>query len=223
LKRVSLLDNGTEGTAIKLFQFDYYDEEPLPLYESDEIDHWGFYNGSGYSFTNVGDNWIDDYITAKTPDATGVYQKAEVLKKITFPTGGHTLFEYEPNAYSREVLIGRVLSDYFTTDKVAGGLRVKSVKTYTHNDDPNYQTTEYYYGIGYDPNNSTTSTQSSGIIGGIPQYYWPDYEGITYKGNTFYYDRFSTGSVTPYGFNGSGSHIGYSEVTVVQKEAVLQM
>ncbi|WP_217607267.1 RHS repeat domain-containing protein [Chitinophaga sp. GbtcB8] len=85
------------------FKFQY-DETPLPPRNVSSQDFWGYYNGKMNEtlipetfYTNsfndqpmyVGDNRQTDYN----------FMKAGVLKKITYPTGGYTTYDYAPNYY----------------------------------------------------------------------------------------------------------------------------
>ena len=68
-----------------------YDEQQLPSKHSNSIDFWGFYNGK-----NRGQYLIfEDVQGNSTVDP--VKMQAGILKKITYPTGGSSVFEYEPN------------------------------------------------------------------------------------------------------------------------------
>ena len=77
-------------------RFDYY--EGLPARNSNSIDYWGFYNGKAntdklprtllYSTSIVG-------TANRTPDEE--YAKCGSLKRITYPTGGSTEFNWELN------------------------------------------------------------------------------------------------------------------------------
>lgn len=131
------------------YMFQYNNTINLPEQTSLSKDLWGFYNGMSNSsliprtniqFTpeinsstttiTIGNNTVN----GRLPDS--VYMQAAILKKITFPTGGHTDFEYETNRHL----------DQNGTVQLAGGLRVKSIKYYdVLNDNPLIKT--YKYGI----------------------------------------------------------------------------
>ncbi|MCO6164530.1 hypothetical protein, partial [Flavobacterium sp. NRK F7] len=68
-----------------------YDEQSLPSKHSNSIDSWGYYNGK-----NRGQylRFIDNEANSSVDP---VKMQAGILKKITYPTGGSTVFEYEPN------------------------------------------------------------------------------------------------------------------------------
>ncbi|WP_299458647.1 RHS repeat domain-containing protein [uncultured Microscilla sp.] len=80
------------------YVFEYHEELPVPDRASKSQDHWGFYNGaqnttlipkltSGQPYGNANRN--PDFEATRTT----------VLKKMIYPTGGHTVFEYEQNHY----------------------------------------------------------------------------------------------------------------------------
>lgn len=91
------------------YSFDY--EGPLPVRGSGTInmqDHWGFYNSNGSPHL-VPPIVLEQMTTGdliyqsggdRTPDPNKM--KAGMLKKITYPTGGSTSFDFEPHDYSHE-------------------------------------------------------------------------------------------------------------------------
>lgn len=92
-------------------------------------DFFGYFNGYsnqsliGLSSYNVGSTTTPNNITITNGGANrstvSTYMKQGVLKKITYPTGGFTTFDYETNQYQ-----------YEGTTYLAGGLRVKEIKSY---------------------------------------------------------------------------------------------
>lgn len=80
------------------YEFTYSDRRMS--YDS-HIDHWGFYNGDNGIFGVSKDDlenlngrrpFYDSYKNTNYPD---------LLKKITYPSGGYTLFEWEQNTFSK--------------------------------------------------------------------------------------------------------------------------
>lgn len=96
------------GTSVeKSYSFDY-DSQILPSRHSNSIDFWGYYNGKNRgNFINYSSI---DHMKA-TVDPLKV--QAGLLKKITYPTGGYTMFEYEPNKVINNLFV-RPLQNYFT-------------------------------------------------------------------------------------------------------------
>lgn len=125
LKLDGLSIEGSTSSNPQQYQFEY-NSGHVPSRDSYATDHWGFYNGknlnndilpqievpfpSGHPSSHV----ILELTGAnKDPDPT--YSGNGLLKKIIYPTGGYTEFEYEGNTYgyrSNEQL--EILSDIGT-------------------------------------------------------------------------------------------------------------
>ena len=153
-----------------------YDSRKLPAYNSTVTDNWGYWNNKDYRETDIEDDFFG-YRSASLE-----HTMAETLTGITWPTGGHTLFEYELNDYSR-IATQAPDFDLIETAGTAGGLRIKKI---THTSD----TTSYTHCFEYKNEDGT----SSGILSGIPVY---EAEGGDQDGGTgspqpmysaFYYD-----------------------------------
>jgi YD repeat-containing protein len=93
------------GGQPETYKFEYDNIQPPSIY-SYAVDYFGFYNGA----TNNGDlmpNILPDQDQLKdtgplgyanrNPSAT--HMMAGMLRKIVHPTGGYTVFDYEPNKY----------------------------------------------------------------------------------------------------------------------------
>ncbi|MEM9679881.1 MAG: hypothetical protein AAF901_06120, partial [Bacteroidota bacterium] len=118
----SVVEEGNDGSTKPSHEFTYYKKDLLPIREEAKIstDHWGFYNGTGglipknfkdYPY-NTGDAFhktiidrlrydellVGGAVHNREPDPEKM--KYGSLSKITYPTGGYTLFEFEPNEYS---------------------------------------------------------------------------------------------------------------------------
>jgi hypothetical protein len=78
-----------------------YNDVPLPSRLSLSQDHWGFYNGKNNLYLyppatmTIGSFTVN--LTGGDRDVDINYTKAGMLKKITYPTGGYTAFEFENN------------------------------------------------------------------------------------------------------------------------------
>jgi YD repeat-containing protein len=158
------------------YEFQYNNTVKLPPYISGHYDHLGFYNGNDFSFIfndafynlNHAQENNTNYMNARKGDETGKYVTAEILEKIQYPTGGYSIFEYEPHMVSNMVGIGRsVLVDPITT--TPGGLRIKKIKNYSSNG-VFADSKAYYYTSDFSPNNRNAT--SSGRLSFTPQYYW---------------------------------------------------
>jgi len=130
------------------------------------IDYWGYYNGnpigSGYiyipNFTvfyadNGGGNSYTIPGTNRTPNFT--YMQGGVLNKITYPTKGYTVFEYEAHKASNQVY---------------GGLRIKEIRNYNH-DNTLAEKKWYKYGTGESGNGRAVFP----ISGTVSSVYLPDF------------------------------------------------
>lgn len=145
LRLDEVLIKNQKNTTEKKYEFNY-NNLTLPKYNSRSQDYWGYYNGKVsntlvprmqidyISGTNSGNNspiWIGSNISdSREPDEE--FMKACVLNKITYPTGGYTEFEFESNRYTENNL-----------SKLAGGLRIKSIKSYSASND-NQPLSKYY-------------------------------------------------------------------------------
>lgn len=133
LDSLKVFDNA--GTEISKYKFDYNTATNLPAPGVSQLskDYWGYYNGRSNSClvpqTSVSyqpaAGGSTSTITIGSTNSVGrepdsVYVQANILKRIYYPTGGRTEFEYESNRY----LEGG------STMKLAGGLRIKTIKSY---------------------------------------------------------------------------------------------
>ncbi|MEL6986770.1 MAG: hypothetical protein AAGK97_02980 [Bacteroidota bacterium] len=126
LKLDSIQEVGHLGTTLPAHSFEYEDQL-LPPKSSMEQDIWGFYNGRnnhclipGVKIINSLDEGFNEYI-AQDPlsctavrtcdpsmihdlmgsnrESDGFYSNASILKKINYPTGAFTSFNYEENQF----------------------------------------------------------------------------------------------------------------------------
>lgn len=143
LEKVQFL--GSDGIIDNTYSFEYHTDgfswnEGTPYSK----DFWGYYNGKpnadlipaqSVQYTE-NNSIIQRTVTIGSADrnSVGTFMKEGVLKRINFPTGGYTEFDYEPHRYLED-----------NVSKIAGGLRIKSVKSYDGvNDSPIVKT--YAYG-----------------------------------------------------------------------------
>ncbi len=69
-------------------------------------DHWGFYNGQPNQTLIPPSKRLDDvWLPGADRNAYAEYAVAGVLKKINYPTGGYTAFEYESNDQANHYFI----------------------------------------------------------------------------------------------------------------------
>ncbi|WP_421762904.1 hypothetical protein [Ekhidna sp.] len=80
------------------YVFDYKNEDNLPNRTTYKADHWGYYSGQHggeFPFSSTFP-WLDN----PTREPQGNTASYGSLDKVTFPTGGYQLFNYELNEYN---------------------------------------------------------------------------------------------------------------------------
>lgn len=133
------IDISGEGS----YSMHYHKEDDVfPGIDTYAIDWYGYYNGG---------NWHSyfippaDSIAVLDNDRTKIfnyrksneeYAKYGMLDRIVYPTGGYTTYSYESNSWAK---IAHVISGYEDrvnglSNKKVGGLRIKEICDYTHND-----------------------------------------------------------------------------------------
>ena len=167
LDKVRFRDLASEETD-REFRF-AYDTLPLPpSYNSKFTDHWGYYTNHQYADvladkTSESDNYYQTLLNnimdeRRAPNAR--YMQAEILKEITYPTGGVRKFEYEPHTYQWIATCFNPDTQLFDfsvrlSPGMAGGLRIKSITD-------SLSTTKI--------EKRTFSYNNSGILSGKPLY-----------------------------------------------------
>lgn len=197
-----------EGT----YSFNYDSEVygGFPPFGTHAVDAWGYYNGS-YENTarqflanglSYDDTTLDETVNSAYRYSNHVCTFKGMLTKVTYPTGGYTEIEYEPNAIGAQVIRNsstEYLPDIRTIPTAqTGGLRVKSITNYAYGDETG-RTTSYSY--------TSADGGSSGILLSTPRY------GVKYyaRGNGFnsYVEYYSLHDVYQY----SGTNVEYGRVT----------
>ena len=134
LKLDRLLIRDSRGGQFASYSFDYNTTSRLPAYLNPSSgtgpyatgnnifymgqDHWGYYNGVTTNknlFTYEKHSTYRLNETEANRSVNSTTTQACILKKITYPTGGYTEFEYEGNKG--------------TNGENTGGLRIKSVRS----------------------------------------------------------------------------------------------
>ncbi len=83
------------------YLFGYLNEgSPWPNQVLSPVDHWGYLNGYGTVSCLIPIEYYA-YGTDRSPRES--YTKYGLLNKITYPTGGSTVFDFEPNIYNSGV------------------------------------------------------------------------------------------------------------------------
>lgn len=102
LKLDTIIENG-----IKKHSFDYYTSNIVPNKTTLSQDYWGFYNGILNTKTLIPSSLLSDsYGVSDLADRHPVASSAKLfsLKRIQYPTGGFTEFDYESNTYDRTAI-----------------------------------------------------------------------------------------------------------------------
>lgn len=151
-----------------------YNSGPLVEPFTIDIDHWNYWSGKGSNKTLIPDldysqlaYWLEGPFTkyrSLNREATGKDCDVFMLNEITYPTGGHTRYEYEPHDYERYIAqdgpsYGLLLKGAISGDpkgKIAGGARLKRM---THYDGSSLAKTAFYQYTA-----DKRSKRSSGIL-----------------------------------------------------------
>lgn len=102
LRLDSLMERSPECLFAPPYTFTYETAPELPARNSFAQDHWGYYNGKTDNATLVPKLNVTAFgkplsLTGADRAPYGEPMKAGMLKKITYPSGGSTEFEFEPN------------------------------------------------------------------------------------------------------------------------------
>ncbi len=92
--------SNTNSDSILVSAFEYVSGD-LPDYSSRSVDYWGFYNGK-FNTTSIPQYYLNPTSgmlagADRTSDPEAI--KTSVLKKIVYPTGGFTEFDFEANRF----------------------------------------------------------------------------------------------------------------------------
>ena len=189
---------GTKG--VYRFRYDRFEELPSD-YLTTEADHWGYYNGKPYFIKG---KLVDEKLeTVRNPNFS--FTKIGSLIEMQYPTGGVSVFEYEPNTYSKSLTMDR--QSVIESQGIGGGLRIKSIKNYDSKTlEEKLQERNFFYNI-------PGTNISSGELFAIPMYNWNGWKikcelnNATYKLSTQH-----AASIIPLA-NSFGVSLGYSCVT----------
>lgn len=85
------------------WRFEYYGDTSFPSFLSRSKDHWGFYNGSynpsgmpAADYSRLVFRWVNNPMVGANRESSSAALQG-MLKKIVYPTGGSTFFQYESN------------------------------------------------------------------------------------------------------------------------------
>ena len=125
-----------------IFRFDY-NPQRFEVYEAQ--DYWGFYNGATSNmvqgsltplmkFRTINGKSYESWVTVGAADrhVDTLKMQANIITRVTYPTGGYTSFEYEPhhlNWTNSGQYSTNIDSQYRTSLEYGGGLRLKKTIT----------------------------------------------------------------------------------------------
>jgi hypothetical protein len=86
------------SVVIPAYSFEYFTEF-VPRRLSFGVDHWGFINGANSNTGLIPTYTVNDFtqVTGANRDAAWPAMRGGALKRINYPTGGYTDFEFEAN------------------------------------------------------------------------------------------------------------------------------
>jgi hypothetical protein len=159
------------------YVFEYYKTNVLPAYYTKGIDHWGYWNSKDENTklapldtydVNTGNYELNNTFRDSNPQN---YDMA-LLSKITYPTKGFSIFEYEPQYYGKKVertyssMFLPTLTSNITNGGLVGGARIHKISSYATNSTVSSTEKTYKYTTTIDGN------ASSGILMNWPRYFY---------------------------------------------------
>ncbi|MCM1413804.1 MAG: hypothetical protein NC111_01810 [Bacteroides sp.] len=186
--------SGTDNIAEETYTFTYHRPDLLPPYLSEQTDHWGYYNGVDNDFN---DPMATMAANPKTLTLGSLYE-------IIYPTGGKSVFEFEPHSYARISNVN-TCGDIVEQDSTdyAGGIRIKRIVNVS-NDNSEPAIKEYHYVMNFKP--GIDGLKSSGILE-CP----PIHRNVAEYSNGFSFIEQCRQPLSNV-INNFGQHIGYQEV-----------
>lgn len=198
------------------YSMQYYDEDQMfPLQGTSSIDHWGYYNrDTTYNILDlrpalyISKDKSIEIITSTNRNPNFNFATKGILKKLSYPTGGYTTFEYENHTYSK------YLTRYGTGDflpslldeipaKTTGGIRIRKITDYSSAGEKTSR--KYHY---------NSNGLSSGILLNTPRYTYFEKISTVYGMRIIDIESFS--QLPCYMMN--TSHIEYTNVQETQSD-----
>ncbi len=172
LKSVAISGEGT-------YSMSYINEDKeFPGIDTYAIDWYGYYNGSEKT-VNFRDSLLNNFIPSGIlPDIknnktlifnyrkpSAIHAAYGMLKRIGYPTGGYTTYEYEENSWGKIAYLHEVYEERVKSlDKKTSGLRIKSICDYYENDSLKQKRTYSY-------NEKSNPSNSAGQLLWVPNFY----------------------------------------------------
>ena len=177
-----ICSSGTDYSNAYSYDLEYDRFNSLPSdYLTKAFDFWGYYNGVDYDSdsTLLAGSPNDTYINRLNSgnNVPGVpnlnYGTMGMLTKITYPTGGYSVLEYEQNTCSSYMKDDKSDTTDLRTNIPVGGLRIKSISNFDN--DVLVGKKSYSY-------NREGGQLSSGELYSLPKFHyeWEDNKKIYY-------------------------------------------
>jgi len=219
LRLDSLRESGTPP-----YKFEY-NSGLLPRKNSFAVDYWGYFNGEFTNTSNIPNilfmqvctnqeyfDKLDDNNNINTSSLE--YAEAATIKKLVYPTGGFTFFEYELNTFKNQDIQPKgyipALNYFPNLDSTIGqGLRVRNITHYTSDQQPVSKITYQF--------------QGGKTI--VPLHFKREFDegyyGICENGCLFYHRGWNnlyiqSSNLYAIGVLGSGSFVGYDAVSIAK-------
>lgn len=203
------------------YSFEYHEEIGLPHVFSKSRDYWDLFNGISNSTLLVDQTRITPFsrfpyqqlptnILTQLKNESGAirtfdakYAIQGMLKKIKYPTGGHTIFTYEPHSFfyqgghiRNEIEFRSSIDSY--GESLGAGFRIKFIENFSL-DNTLLSKKEFVYG----------RTETSGVLH-QPLSFWQVFP--RYQEGYGYFHNFSLFSTTNYPNPLNTGRVGYSEI-----------
>ncbi len=232
IKRLKLLlvqEISSDGVSgLPPYKFFYNEATSLPVKYSRAIDFWGYYNGVETNLSRVPKGIYTPSGSApivlgdanRNPSAA--YIGSGTIREIEYPTGGRSVFEFEPHDYfyfgqgvfdlTENLPNGVPVNSEGIQAKMASGLRIKKIVNYAISGEIATQKIFKYI--------SDDGRKSSGRLMIFPAFH--TLEGVYgdllhhYNGCSYFATTFSgkSSSYLPYANSAQGSIVGYDKVTI---------
>lgn len=162
-----------ESKNLGKFNFDYYYPSVLPKYPTRGVDYAGFWNGKSDTENSLLTSYNYNYDTGEYTILDDnraeniLLYNSTLLKKITYPTKGYSVFTYEPHYYSKKIE-NNIFTNFLRLPKnkngSVGGARIRNIKNFSSSNEL-AEEKEYIYELNSDntSNSDSKKTNSSGI------------------------------------------------------------
>ena len=131
LQSVDEKDNNSTAATAKRHTFIYNDSSNWPA-QTDAVDHWGYSNGANTTGGVIIPNTLVSNGMDREPHAA--YSSKGMLRKIIYPTGGSSVFTFEPNIYAptRQYRVdGKSASNFINRSSAVDNTLLSNTTTFT--------------------------------------------------------------------------------------------